>query len=135
MPRELALETLLTIKEVLFPLDADSQHLLRTLVNKHSFDPDNLRFDTGAWRRADEKRIAYRYWGARLADLQEQMEAPTPKGFLERWMERRSGARYVMMATLAGVVLAVVLGALSLAVSVFQAWVGYQQWQHPVNPS
>lgn len=41
--------------------------------------------------------------------------------------------RYVMMATLAGVMIAVVLGLLGLAVSVFQAWVGYQQWKYPVT--
>ncbi|TQV95658.1 hypothetical protein IF1G_05487 [Cordyceps javanica] len=141
MPRELALETLATIKEILFPLDADSQALLRTLVSKKSFDPDCLRVDTRPYRRPDDCKgagaatLPYRYWGARLSDLCEHMETPTPSGHLERWMERRSGARHVMMATLGGVVLAVLLGAASLAVSIFQAWVGYQQWQHPVNPS
>ncbi|KAJ6782846.1 hypothetical protein PWT90_02845 [Aphanocladium album] len=135
MPRELALETLLTLKEILFPLDSDSQALLQSLVAKQSFDPDCLRVDTRPYRRPDEKTVQYRYWGSRLADLYEQMEAPTPSGYLEKWMERRSGARYVMMATLGGVVIAVVLGALSLGVSIFQAWVGYQQWKHPVNPS
>lgn len=76
-----------------------------------------------------------RYWGARLDDLFEHMQNPTPKSYVEKWIERRSGARYVMMATLGGVVFAVILGMLGLAVSIFQAWVGYQQWQHPVNPS
>ncbi|KAJ3496144.1 hypothetical protein NLG97_g2867 [Lecanicillium saksenae] len=135
MPRDLALETLATLQEILFPLDADSQTLLQSLVSKQSFDPDCLRLDTRPYRRPEEKTVQYRYWGARLADLHEQMEAPTPNGYFEKWMERRSGARYVMMATLGGVVIAVVLGALSLAVSIFQAWVGYQQWQHPINPS
>lgn len=135
MPRELALETLATLKDILFPLDSDSQALLRTLVSKESFDPDCLRIDTRSFRRPDEKSISYRYWGNRLSDLREDMEAPTPKGFVEKWTERRSGARYVMMATLGGVVFAVILGALSLAVSIFQAWVEYQQWKHPVNPS
>lgn len=135
VPRALALETLLTLKEILFPLEADSQSLLRHLVTKKSFDADCLRIDSREYRRTDEKCISYRYWAARLADLLEQVENPTPSGHLERWMERRSGARYVMMATLGGVVIAVLLGALSLAVSIFQAWVGYQQWKHPVDPS
>lgn len=38
-----------------------------------------------------------------------------------------------MMATLAGVLIAVLLGILSVAVSIVQAWVGWQQWQHPVS--
>ncbi len=99
------------------------------------FDPDLLRADSRQYRRPDEKTVDFRYWGDRLDELFEQMETPLPSGYFERWMERRSGARYVMMATLGGVVIAVLLGALSLAVSIFQAWVGYQQWRHPVNPS
>lgn len=36
-----------------------------------------------------------------------------------------------MLATLIGVTLAVILGMAGLAVGGYQAWVGYQQWQHP----
>lgn len=132
IPRDLALETLCTIKDVLFPLDSASQSLLRTLVSKKSFDPDCATFDSARHIRADESHIRFRYWAVRLTDLQDQIQNPNPNGFFERWMERRSGARYVMMATLGGVAIAVMLGALSLAVSIFQAWVGYQQWKHPV---
>lgn len=39
-----------------------------------------------------------------------------------------------MMATVAGVAFAVLLGMASLAVSSYQAWLAYQQWQHPVVP-
>jgi len=53
---------------------------------------------------------------------------------MEKWFERKSGARYVMMATIAGVFLAIFLGMASLAVGGYQAWIGYQQWQHPVTP-
>jgi hypothetical protein len=35
------------------------------------------------------------------------------------------------MTTMIGVFIAVLIGLLSLAVSCFQAWVGYQQWKHP----
>jgi hypothetical protein len=59
---------------------------------------------------------------------------PTPKGF-EKWFERKSGARYVMMATIAGVILAILLGIASLALGAYQAWIGYQQWQHPLQSS
>lgn len=135
IPRDLALETLVTIQEVLFPLDSESRSLLHTLVSKDSFDPDCLCVDTQHYRRPSETRVPLRYWGARLEELYEQMENPKASGYFEKWIERRSGARYVMMATLAGVTIAIVLGVLSLAVSIFQAWVGYQQWQHPVNPA
>lgn len=125
----------MTLQEILFPLDSDSQSLLRALVSKQGYDPECLRVDIREYRRAEEKTVQLRYWSTRLEDLYEYMQNPTPSGYIEKWMERRSGARYVMMATLGGVIFAVILGMLSLAVSIFQAWVGYQQWQHPINPS
>lgn len=86
-------------------------------------------------RKRDEKDIAYHYFGARLVDLYEELENPKPRGFIEEWLERKSGARYIMMATLIGVIFAVLLGIASLAVSGYQAWIGYQQWQHPIRNS
>lgn len=38
-----------------------------------------------------------------------------------------------MMATLIGVMIAIVIGFLGLAVATFQAWVAWQQWKHPVS--
>jgi hypothetical protein len=102
------------------------------LVSKKSFDPDCVRVDTPSYRRSGEHQMHFRYWSSRLEDLYEQLENPTPNGFFEKWLERRSGARYVMMATLGGVLIAIILGALGLAVGIFQAWVAYMQWKHPV---
>lgn len=66
-------------------------------------------------------------------DLYDEVGNPSPRGFMEKWFERKSGARYVMMATFIGVVIAVILGILSLAVGIFQSWVAYQAWKHPVS--
>jgi hypothetical protein len=41
----------------------------------------------------------------------------------------------MLKATMYGVFIAVTLGFLGLGVAVFQAWVGYQQWKHPVKDS
>jgi len=38
-----------------------------------------------------------------------------------------------MMATFAGVLFAIFLGMASLALGGYQAWIAYQQWQHPVT--
>lgn len=103
-------------------------------MSKKGFDPDILRLvDSSLYRSAVEQPISYQYWGSRLMDLRDELENPTPRGFVEKWMERKSGSRYVMMATLAGVIIAVLLGFLGLAVSLFQAWVGWQQWKHPIG--
>ena len=133
MPRQLALECLDTIQKILFPLsDLKSRSLLQSLVSTSGFDPDCLRFESASIRNSDEKEISYHYFGAQLADLYEELENPTPRGWVEKWLERKSGARYLMMATLIGVIIAVILGIAGLAVGGYQAWVGYQQWQHPV---
>ena len=135
LPRQLVLEVLDSIQKILFPTtDPKCRSLLSSLISTASFDPDCLRFESASIRLPSEKDIQYHYFGSRLADLYEELEHPTPHG-LEKWFERKSGARYVMMATLAGVLFAILLGIASLGVSGYQAWVGYQQWQHPVTPS
>ena len=74
----------------------------------------------------------YIHFGGRLADLYEEMEHPSPVGPFQKWLERKSGSRYVMLATLIGVIFAVLLGILSLAVSTSQTYITYQAWKHPV---
>ncbi|ORY17649.1 hypothetical protein BCR34DRAFT_621819 [Clohesyomyces aquaticus] len=77
---------------------------------------------------------AYHYFGSRLAELYDELQNPTLRGWFQTWLKRRSGARYVMMATLIGVVIATVIGLLGLGVASFQAWIAWQQWKHPVSP-
>ncbi|KAI1468823.1 uncharacterized protein F4812DRAFT_424828 [Daldinia caldariorum] len=132
LPKDLVQETMYTLKHVLFPVDPESRSLLQSLITKDKFDPD-LRNDIDTSWQQHEAPMVYEHWGLRLMDLYDEIQTPTPRGYLERWMERKSGSRYVMMATLAGVLIAIMLGVLSLAVSIFQAWVGWQQWQHPVS--
>ena len=120
------------MQKILFPLGSDSEPLLRSLISKESFDPDCVRYGPESYRRNGEEEIKYQHFGSRLMDLYEEIENPSPRGFLEKWLERKSGARYVMLATLAGVVIAIVLGMLGLAVGIFQAWVAYESWKHPV---
>lgn len=134
LPRQLVLECLDTVQKILFPLsDAKSRSLLQSLTTRLSFDPDCLRFESASIRNPDEKDIKYYYFGARLADLYDELEHPRPRGWLQKCVERRSGARYSMMATLAGVLFALVLGMAGLAINGYQTWIGYQQWQHPVD--
>ncbi|KAK0615681.1 hypothetical protein B0T17DRAFT_538788 [Bombardia bombarda] len=136
LPRLLALETLYTM-QLLFPQEDKSRALLRNLVSKHKFDPDNLRFGTALYELPDEKDKALRFssWGSRLMDLYDEMENPKPRRGLDLWLERRSKSRHVMMATIAGVIAAVILGILTLCVSILQAWIAWQQWkeQSPVG--
>lgn len=134
MPSDLVLETLLTIKDILFANDAHSHAILQSLVSKKGFDPDILRIvDAPQYVAAVKKPVSYVYWSTRLMELHDELENPTPRGFMERWLERKSGARYMMLATIAGVAFAILLGIVGVGLSAFQAWIGWQQWKHPVE--
>jgi hypothetical protein len=133
VPRRLILEVFDTIHNVLFPSDHESQALLSSLVAKHGFDSDVLRFESWDHHGHDDPELSYPYFGNRLAELYEELQHPTPRTRLENWFERKSGARYMLMATMIGVFIAVIIGILGLGISGFQAYVSYQQWKHPVK--
>ncbi|RDA95713.1 hypothetical protein CP533_1149 [Ophiocordyceps camponoti-saundersi (nom. inval.)] len=111
-----------------------SKSLLVKLVDELSLDPDIQQFEFSSIRRAGEDNVSFVLLADRLAELYEELQYPRPRGWLARQMERKSGARYMMMATMIGVVFAVFLGLCSLAVSCYQAWIAYQSWKHPVAP-
>ncbi|KAI0376509.1 hypothetical protein F5Y04DRAFT_209145 [Hypomontagnella monticulosa] len=133
VPRQLALETLDTLRHIIFPIEREPQSILRSLIIREKFDPDNNCIDTIFLQHPNGEPIRYEYWGTRLWRLHEELEHPTPRGTVENWLERRSGSRYIMLVTLLGVLIAILLGALSLSVSIFQAWVSWQQWRHPIS--
>ncbi|KAK4234731.1 hypothetical protein C8A03DRAFT_18425 [Achaetomium macrosporum] len=133
LPRQLVLEALDSLQAILFPLtDKKSRQLLTAYVNSGSFDPDILKFEFGSIRNKGEENILYVYLTERLSALHHELQNPRPRGWLERQLELRSGARHVMMATMVEILVAVLLGFLSLAVSIFLAYVAYQAWKHPV---
>ncbi|KAF2823929.1 hypothetical protein CC86DRAFT_355267 [Ophiobolus disseminans] len=133
MPRAIALEALDNIHQVLFPANRKSYALLHSLTSKHGFDKDLLHYESAQYRREDDQETSYEYFGIRLAEIYDEIQNPTPHGRLENWLERKSGTRYMLLATMIGVFIAVILGFLSLGVAMFQAWVAYQQWKHPVK--
>jgi hypothetical protein len=120
---------------VLFPIgDRKSKKLLQSLVATSDFDPDILRVEVSSIRRAGEETIPYVYLAERLTDLYDELQSTRPRSRFEQILERKSGARYVMLATLIGVMFAVLLGILSLGVSSYQTYIAYQAWKHPVSP-
>ncbi len=83
LPRQLVLECLDSVQKILFPLtDRKSKSLLLSLTSTSSFDPDGLRFDSVSIRNNNEKDIAYHYFGGHLADLYDELENPTPRGWV-----------------------------------------------------
>ncbi|RGP68940.1 hypothetical protein FLONG3_8001 [Fusarium longipes] len=133
LPRQLVLEILDSLQGTLFPLsDPKSKKLLRSLIGKCAFDPDILNFEFSSIRRVGEESVPYIYLADRLGDLYNELQTPHPRSWLQRSIQRKSGARHVMMATLIGVAFAILLGIASLAVSSYQTWIAYQAWKHPV---
>ncbi|GAW22551.1 hypothetical protein ANO14919_120910 [Xylariales sp. No.14919] len=135
LPRQLLLEVLDSTQRILFPLsDAKSRRLLGSLVSDsdYSFDPDIEKFELSAVCNPGEEVISYIYLADQLEELFQESQTPQPRTWLEKQMERRSGARYMMLATLIGVAFAVLLGVLALILSAVQTWIAYQAWKHPV---
>lgn len=66
-------------------------------------------------------------------DLFDEIENPKPRGFVQTWLDQRSRSRHVMLATLAGLLIAVLLGFLGLVVAMLQTWISYQAWKHPIS--
>lgn len=120
---------------VMFPVgDQKSRRILRSLVScPGGFDPDCLRLESTLIRKKEERETSFHSFGARLAELYNELENPRPRGMLQKWLERRSGARYTMLIALAGVFLALLLGIATLAVSIYQAWLSHQAWKYPVS--
>jgi hypothetical protein len=130
------LEVLDSLHDVLFPLsDPKSRKLLQSLIDDCAYDPDITSIERTALRMEGEDHISYVYLADRLSDLYHETENPRPRGWLERQLQRKSGARYMLMATLIGVIFALFLGVLSLALVAYQTWIAYQAWLHPRPPS
>jgi hypothetical protein len=94
------------------------------------FDPDYCRYETETIRRDDEYNLPYYHFGDRIMDWHADLENSTARGCFEKWLQRRSDARHVMLATLAGVVVAIVLDIAGLCVASYQTWIRYK---HPVT--
>jgi hypothetical protein len=101
--------------------------MLKALTSTNGFDEDILLSDFGTLCNPDEG-ATYECFTTELGDLYEEQSNPTLRG-AQKWWEKKSGARYVMMVTVAGIVFAF----LSLGLAGFQSWIGWQQWQHPVG--
>jgi hypothetical protein len=130
LPRKLILEVLDTLHLVLFPPNPASYKLLDQLVRRHGFDSGLLAYASASYRNSVDSESSYSYFGGRLLALHNEMQSPRPHGWLQERLGRKRDT-YMLMATMIGVFIAVLIGLLSLAVSCFQAWVGYQQWKHP----
>ncbi|KAK2022922.1 hypothetical protein LX32DRAFT_629100 [Colletotrichum zoysiae] len=134
LPRAFLLEVLESLQGVLFPLsDKKSRKLLNSYVDSGAFDPDMQHFEFGSIKNKGEEVVPFFYLARRLGELHQELLDPSPQGWLERQFERRSSSRYMMMATMIGVLFAVLLGSLSLALSSYQTYIAYQAWQHPVS--
>jgi hypothetical protein len=131
LPRGVMLEVLDTIHVVLFPPDLGSQKLLAYFVLNNGWDK-GLSDVSIPYRSDGDSDISYAYFGDRLEELYRELQAPTPHGWLQRRLQRRSET-YMLMATMYGVIIAVTLGFFSLVVAIFQAWVAWQQLKQSGN--
>lgn len=134
---QVALEVLHSTQKILFPYNTESEQMLQELIPKEGLDPECDDYDLVNREpfSGDSDGIEYSYFVNNLVDLYEEVENPTPRGRLNRWLQRKSGDRYVMMATIASVLIALVLGFASVALAGYQSWLAYQAWKYPTSPA
>ncbi|CAJ2500055.1 Uu.00g029080.m01.CDS01 [Anthostomella pinea] len=97
LPRQLLLETLDSMQRILFPLhDAKSKLLLSSLVDSpdYAFDPETLKLEFGSICTPEEENVSYVYLADRLEELYQETKTPRPRTWLDKQLQRRSGARY-----------------------------------------
>lgn len=135
LPREMLLEILHTLYKVLFPPGRESENFASYLTKKHGFQKEFLRYKISWFKRDDDPEVDFSYFGDRLLELHNELEDPSPRNWFERLFEggSKSAERKMLMATTIGVFIAVTIGLFGLVIAGFQAWVGYQQWKHPVK--
>ncbi|KAK3985216.1 hypothetical protein QBC44DRAFT_405346 [Cladorrhinum sp. PSN332] len=132
LPPRLLLETLLTFHDVLFPVasirDKKSRALLKTMIDKHSFDSEAEWIE---FVRPTPEGMAFDYWGHRLAALHEIIKKPPPANAMVAWFERHTSERNALTVAIVGLFLSALFGLLSFIVGTLQlvlAWVAYK---HP----
>jgi hypothetical protein len=132
LPRDLMLEVLDTIHLVLFPPLLGPQNLLAHLVKKDGWDKGLLSDVITSYWDNNDPVVSFTYFRDRLEELYKEFQSPTPHGWLQKRLIRR-GNEYMLTLTMYGVLAAVTLGFLTLVTTIFQSWVAWQQWKHPVN--
>jgi hypothetical protein len=135
LPRQMLFEILHTLYKVMFPPGRESENFASYLIKKHGFQEDFLRYKISWFKRDDDPEVDFSYFGDRLLELHNELEDPSPRNWFERLFEggSKSAERKMLMATTIGVFIAVTIGLFGLVIAGFQAWVGYQQWKHPVK--
>ncbi|KAI0466801.1 hypothetical protein F4859DRAFT_507091 [Xylaria cf. heliscus] len=98
LPRQLLLEVLDSTQRIIFPLsDAKSRKLLKSFISSkdYSFDPEMENFELSALCNTGEETISsYIYLANQLEELFQESQNPQPRTWLEKYIQRRAGARY-----------------------------------------
>lgn len=132
LPRQLILETLMTIHIVLFPAgNEQADEILQSLVTKHQ---DTGNVDPQCDYRPDEVDeldkigdFEYHYFGKRLLKLQELVRHPPPKSALMKWMKTKTNDVDALWIAILGLFLGVFFGALGVILGIIQTVIGYKQ--------
>ncbi|KXJ95173.1 hypothetical protein Micbo1qcDRAFT_171578 [Microdochium bolleyi] len=120
LPPRLALETLVSLHRVLFPIitgDKRSQTLLKKLIKEQGFDPDTRWVE---FVRELPHDFTFTIWGDRIRQLHTLVKEKPPGNPVEAWFERHASDRNILIAAVIGLLFAGVFGLLSFLVGVAQ---------------
>lgn len=103
LPRQLALETIHSLENILLPLHDTGRHALVERMNLDSGCVQLVELEETQYRRDVEFHIKYHYWGARLKKLEGEVERP---GRIRACFRAASSNRFLMLITAIGVLFA-----------------------------
>jgi hypothetical protein len=133
LPPRLLAETLHSIQAILFHFDDHrSSRILKRLIAKEEFDKDCEQAE-GYKLFTEADMTEYRYWGERLATLQDFMRERPPRNKFERWMKWQTSESNAFTVALAALLISIVVGVVSLAVAALQGWIAWKAWRDPVS--
>lgn len=91
------------------------------------------RFDS--WPLTNRRELFERYprWAVRLLILYEEADDPTPISWLDRFSERRKAARHTYFLTYLALVVALLLGVVTVGLGAVKIWISYCDWKGDIG--
>lgn len=132
LPQQLLVETLHSLQSIIFPLaDPKSVKVLKQLIDKREFDPLLSEYTGYNVYSEIPEGFKYRYWGERIAILNELLVKKPPKTRLERWIQWQASESNALLIALLALLISIIVGVISIVISALQLWLTWLAWKHP----
>ncbi|KAK8038981.1 hypothetical protein PG993_007392 [Apiospora rasikravindrae] len=131
LPPQFLLETLHSIQDVLFPYqDHSSKVFLKGLVRGSKFDSECMNYELYEYDVSTD--FKYIYWQDRIENLHSLLDQRRGRNRLERAFERLGTQANAFVIAIFALIISIVVGIISIALSAAQLYISLMAWKHPV---